>query len=89
MVHVSYLRYNTDHMFLSVILTAVYIPPQAHTGAAAIQPSDIVTQAENYHPDSFVIVTGDFNKANPKTKRCPSSYTRSHVQLEMVELLTR
>ena len=31
-----------------------------------IQLSDIVTQAEHAQPDSFVIVTGDFNKANPK-----------------------
>ena len=31
-----------------------------------IQLSDIVTQAELSQPDSFVIVTGDFNKANPK-----------------------
>ena len=31
-----------------------------------IQLSDIVTQAEHSQPDSFVIVTGDFNKANPK-----------------------
>ena len=40
--------------FSSIILTAV------------IQLSDIVTQAEHSQPDSFVIVTGDFNKANPK-----------------------
>ena len=31
-----------------------------------IQLSDIDTQAEHSHPDSFVIVTGDFSKANPK-----------------------
>ena len=52
--------------FSSIILTAVYIPPQANTDAAVIQLSDIVTQAELSQPDSFVIVTGDFNKANPK-----------------------
>ena len=44
----------------------MYIPPQANTDAAVIQLSDIVTQAELSQPDSFVIVTGDFNKANPK-----------------------
>ena len=33
------------------------------------QLSDIVTQAEHSQPDSFVIVTGDFNKANPKKER--------------------
>ena len=31
-----------------------------------IQLSDIVTQAEHAQPDSFGIVTGDFNNANPK-----------------------
>ena len=51
--------------FSSIILTAVYTP-QANTDAAVIQLSDIVTQAEHSQPDSFVIVTGDFNKANPK-----------------------
>ena len=35
--------------------------------AAVIQLSDIIiTQAEHCYQDSFVIVTGDFNKANPK-----------------------
>ena len=48
--------------FSSVILTAVYLPPQA----AVAQLSDTVTQAEHSHPDSIVIVAGDFNKANPK-----------------------
>ena len=37
-----------------------------NTGAAVIQLSDIVMQAECSYSDSFVIVTGDFNKANPK-----------------------
>ena len=31
-----------------------------------IQMSDIVAQAEYSHPDSSAIVTGNFNKANPK-----------------------
>jgi len=52
--------------FSSVILTAMYILPQANTDAAVIQLSDIVMQAEHCQPDSLVIVTGDFNKANPK-----------------------
>ena len=47
-------------------MTAVYIPSQANTDAAMIQLSDTVTQAEHFQPDSIVIVTGDFNKANPK-----------------------
>ena len=45
--------------FSSIILTVVYIP-QANTDAA------VVTQVEFSQPDSFVIVTGGFNKANPK-----------------------
>ena len=55
--------------FFSIILTAVYIPPQANTDAAVIQLSDIVTRDEHSQPDSFVIVTGDFSKANPNKER--------------------
>ena len=44
----------------------MHIPPQANTGAAVAQLFDTVTQAEHSHPDSIVIVAGDFNKANPK-----------------------
>ena len=43
--------------------------PQANTDAAVIQLSDIVTQAEHSQQDSFVIVTNDFNKANPKKEK--------------------
>jgi len=52
--------------FSNILLTAVYISPEAYTDAAVIQLSEIVMQAEVSQPDSFVIVTGDFNKANPK-----------------------
>ena len=40
--------------------------PQGNADAAVIQLSDM--QAEHSQPDSFVIMTGDFSKANPKNE---------------------
>ena len=85
---------QNSHNYVSAFLLAqgvfkhnsdcrVYTP---NTGAAVIKMCDIVAQAEHSHPDSFAIVTGDFNKANPK-KEMPMSYSRSHVQQRMVYLV--
>ncbi|KAK7478349.1 hypothetical protein BaRGS_00030423, partial [Batillaria attramentaria] len=52
--------------FSCVILTAVYIPPHVNTDAAVAQLADIVTKTENFNHDSFVVVAGDFNRANLK-----------------------
>ncbi len=50
--------------FPSVIVTAVYIPPQADTGLALSKLHDVLSGYINKHPDSAFIIAGDFNKAN-------------------------
>ncbi len=48
----------------SFILVSVYIPPQAHVSSALQKLADMITESEQQHPDSVLIILGDFNKAN-------------------------
>ncbi len=50
--------------FSLIIVTAVYIPPQADTGLALSKLHDVLSGYINKHPDAAFIITGDFNKAN-------------------------
>ncbi len=50
--------------FHSFILVSVYIPPQAHVSSALQKLADQITDTEQQHPDSVLIILGDFNKAN-------------------------
>ncbi len=50
--------------FPSIIVTAVYIPPQADTGLALSKLHDVLSGYINKHPDAAFIIAGDFNKAN-------------------------
>ncbi len=50
--------------FCSFILVSVYIPPQAHVSSALQKLADQITDREQQHPDSVLIILGDFNKAN-------------------------
>ncbi len=50
--------------FSLVIVTAVYIPPQADTGLALSKLHDVLSGYINKHPDAAFIIAGDFNKAN-------------------------
>ncbi len=50
--------------FCSFILVSVYIPPQAHARSAVQKLADLITDTEQQHPDSVLIILGDFNKAN-------------------------
>ncbi len=47
----------------SFILVSVYIPPQAHARSALQKLADLITETEQKHPDSVLIILGDFNKA--------------------------
>ncbi len=65
------------------ILVSVYIPPQAHVSSALQKLADLITDTEQQHPDSVLIILGDFNKANlscelPKYRQhitCPTRYS--------------
>ncbi len=50
--------------FSSIIVTAVYIPPQADTGLALSKLHDVLSGYINKHPDAAFIISGEFNKAN-------------------------
>ncbi|KAL0147490.1 hypothetical protein M9458_057205, partial [Cirrhinus mrigala] len=50
--------------FCSFILISVYIPPQAHVSLALQKLADQIADMEQKHPDSVLVILGDFNKAN-------------------------
>ncbi len=50
-----------------LIITAVYIPPQANTDQALKELYRNISEQETAHPDAAFVVTGDFNKANFRT----------------------
>ncbi len=53
--------------FTAIIITAVYIPPQANTDQALRELYRNISEQETAHPDAAFVITGDFNKANFKT----------------------
>ncbi len=53
--------------FTAIIITAVYIPPQANTDQALRELYGNISDQETAHPDAAFVITGDFNKANFRT----------------------
>ncbi len=53
--------------FTVIIITAVYIPPQANTDQALKELYGNISEQETVYPDAAFIVMGDFNKANFRT----------------------
>ncbi|KAI4891004.1 hypothetical protein NFI96_004964 [Prochilodus magdalenae] len=53
--------------FSAVLLTAVYIPPQANAKLALSRLHDAINNQLSAHPDGVVIVAGDFNHADLKS----------------------
>ncbi len=52
--------------FSSIVITSVYIPPQADTSLALSKLHDELSGYNNKHPDAAFIIARDFNKANLK-----------------------
>uniref|UniRef100_A0A669EHA4 Reverse transcriptase domain-containing protein n=1 Tax=Oreochromis niloticus TaxID=8128 RepID=A0A669EHA4_ORENI len=50
-----------------VIITAVYIPPDANVNTALSILLNTINEQQRAHPDGVHIIAGDFNKANIKT----------------------
>ncbi|XP_061621024.1 uncharacterized protein LOC133473356 [Phyllopteryx taeniolatus] len=73
--------------FASFILAGVYITPQANTNAALLTLAEQVNGIEKKHPDSPLIILGDFNKAKlnhelPKYKQHIDCPTRENNTLD-------
>ena len=75
--------------FTVIIITAVYIPPDANTKTALDSLLTAISTQQRDHPDGVYVIAGDFNKANLKTVlpkfhqhvHCPTrgSNTLDHV----------
>ena len=52
--------------FQSLLLTAVYISPDANANSAITQLSKVITEQENANPGAHSIIVGDFNHCNLK-----------------------
>ena len=72
--------FHSPQEFSSFILASVYIPPQARMSETLQRLTDQITSMEQEHPDSLLIILGDFNRANlshelPKYRqniKCPT-----------------
>lgn len=53
--------------FIVVIITAVYIPPDANITTALGYLLTAISKQQRAHPDGVFIIAGNFNKANLKT----------------------
>lgn len=51
----------------TVLITAVYIPPNANTSVALMLIADTINTLQQAHPDGVHIIAGDFNQANIKS----------------------
>ncbi len=63
MLFINCKPFYSPREFCSFILVSVYIPPQAHVSSALQKLADLITDTEQKHPDSVLIILGDFNKA--------------------------
>ncbi len=65
--------------FSSIVITSVYIPPQADTSLALPNLHDVLSGYNNKHPDAAFIFAGDFNKANLKPPVQPEDWIHSII----------
>lgn len=72
--------------FTAVIITAVYIPPQADTDRALRELYSAISSEETAHPEAAFITAGDFNKGNLK-KVSPKLHQHIHFNTRGDRLL--
>ncbi len=70
--------------FTAIIITAVYIPPQANTVQALKELYRNISEQETTHPDAAFVITGDFNKANFRTIAPKYFQTSPSTRVEIV-----
>ena len=68
--------------FASVVLIGVYIPPQANANIATGELALHIASVETTHPDSAVIVLGDFSYCNLTSSL--TTFNKRHVQREEI-----
>ncbi len=64
--HLEHLSIICRREFSSIVVTAVYIPPQVDTSLDLSNLHDVLSGYINKHPDAAFIIARDFNKANLK-----------------------
>ncbi len=69
--------------FCSFIFVSVYIPPQAHVNSALQKLADLITDTEQQHLDSVLIILGDFYKTN-LSRELPNTESMLYVPPETV-----
>ncbi len=64
----------------SFILVSVYIPPQAHVSSALQKLADLITDTEQKHPDSVLIILGELIKqiSSVWTAKIQTAHYMSH-----------
>ncbi len=82
MLFINCKQFYSPGEFWPFILVCVYIPLQAHVSSALQKLTDMFTDTEQQHPDSILIILGDFNKAN--ISRELPKYSMLHVPPETV-----
>ena len=65
---IKYRPHYLPREFSSIIITALYIPPQADTSMALNEQYLTLCKLETTYPEAAFIVAGDFNRANLKNK---------------------
>ncbi len=79
MLFINCKSFYSQQKFCSFILVIVYIPPPVHVSSALQKLADQITDTEQIHPDSVLIILGDFNKANlPQTAKIQRAHHMSH-----------
>ena len=64
MLAVGMRPYYLPREFTSTIVLAVYIPPSADAAVACDVIGSAAAKLQNEHPDAFMVITGDFNRAS-------------------------
>ncbi len=65
--------------FTAIIITAVYIPPQANTDQALKELYGNVSEQKTAHPDAAFVVTGDLNKEQHQNNSSKILTTHHHA----------
>ncbi len=64
MLFINCKPFYSQQEFCSFILVSFNIPPQAHVSSALQKLADLITDTEQQHLESVLIILEDFNKAN-------------------------